>query len=254
MLVPAFLGGFGLPFDAFDVALDLGAAVPDVDAVRGDASDVAVLEVRDVARVFDERRDVARDEVRTVAVPEDERTVLAGDDGFFAASDRHRDRVTPLEAVDDVLDGRNEVDVRPGTRLELGAVVDAAAVARSLPACGELCLKEVRDDLGVGLARELVLVEHVSERVVVLDDAVVDDGDVARTVDVGMCVRVGRLAVRRPARVPDARPRRIRFGEVQVVDDALLFEHVDVVVADERDPSRVVPAVLEVPQTVHEHG
>ena len=44
----------------------------------------------------------------------------------------------------------------------------------------------------------------------VLDDAVVHDGDAPRAVDVRVGVLLARLAVRRPARVPDAHTARER--------------------------------------------
>jgi hypothetical protein len=62
----------------------------------------------------------------------------------------------------------------------------------------------VRDDLGVGVRGELhaLLRELALELEVVLDDAVVDEGDVPR--DVGVRVHLGGAAVRRPAGVADA--------------------------------------------------
>jgi hypothetical protein len=64
----------------------------------------------------------------------------------------------------------------------------------------------VGDDLGVGVARKAhaTILELAPERDVVLDDPVVDDGDLARDVRVG--VRFARATVRGPARVAD--PRR----------------------------------------------
>ena len=67
-------------------------------------------------------------------------------------------------------------------------------------------LHEVREDLGVGLGVEAVaarreLVAQVRE---VLDDAVVDDRDLARAVHVGMGVEVVGPAVGRPAGVREA--------------------------------------------------
>src|SRR5262245_15880718 len=65
----------------------------------------------------------------------------------------------------------------------------------------------MRRDLGVGLGFELVALrnELVFERLIVLDDAVVNDGDAAAG-QMRMRVRLGDAAMRRPARVRDAEP------------------------------------------------
>ena len=67
-------------------------------------------------------------------------------------------------------------------------------------------LDEVRDDFGVGFGDELValVLELVLQLEVVLDDAVVDDDDLAGAVAVRVRVFFGRPAVRGPARVADA--------------------------------------------------
>ena len=65
---------------------------------------------------------------------------------------------------------------------------------------------EVRQDFGVGVGAELVseLAKLPSEGVGVLDDAVVNERDLAGVVDVRMSVRRRRRAVRRPPGVRDA--------------------------------------------------
>ena len=67
-------------------------------------------------------------------------------------------------------------------------------------------LDEVRERLGVRVGSEDVaaLAQAVAQLLEVLDDAVVDDRDLARAVGVGMGVEVIRPAVRRPARVGEA--------------------------------------------------
>ena len=112
-------------------------------------------------------------------------------------------------------------------------------------------LDEVGDRLRVGLGRQRVAarLEPVAQLPEVLDDPVVDDRDVARAVLVGMGVQVVRPAVGRPARVgqPDRGVRRpVGDGgrEVGELAGPLLDEQVAGLV-DERDPGRVVAAVLE---------
>jgi hypothetical protein len=67
-------------------------------------------------------------------------------------------------------------------------------------------LDEVRQYLGVGLAPEEVteFAEARAKRRVVFDDAVVDDGDPLRAIQVWVGIGIRRGPVRRPASVPDA--------------------------------------------------
>src|SRR4051795_9061186 len=126
----------------------------------------------------------------------------------------------------------------------------------------EVVRDEVGDDLGVGLVREdgAHVGEARLERHVVLDDAVDDDVDAARRVEVRVRVGLVDAAVRGPARVADAgrgRTRRERdrafFGLAasagdrlaQVVEIADRADRLDALALDHRDPGRVVAAVLE---------
>ena len=112
-------------------------------------------------------------------------------------------------------------------------------------------LDEMGDRLGVGLGGEGVpaRLEPVAQLAEVLDDPVVDDRDLARAVAVRVRVQVVRASVRRPARVGESDGRvRGPVGdgglEVDQLAGALLDEQVAGVV-HERDPGRVVAAVLE---------
>ena len=69
-----------------------------------------------------------------------------------------------------------------------------------------VALDEVREHLGVGLAAKRVpFADQLgAQRGVVLDDPVVDDGDLRRAVQMRVRVLIGGPAVRRPARVADA--------------------------------------------------
>ncbi len=72
----------------------------------------------------------------------------------------------------------------------------------------------MRQHLGVGGGAEFVagLEQPLLERVVIFNDAVVDDGDFAGLVQVRMGILIGRRAVGGPARVADAEVARDRFG------------------------------------------
>ena len=82
---------------------------------------------------------------------------------------------------------------------------------------------QVGDDLGVGRRAEQVALglEHLLERLEVLDHAVVDHGQLAVPADMGVRVLVARRAVRGPAGMADADPargRRLGQAGLQPVD------------------------------------
>ncbi len=94
----------------------------------------------------------------------------------------------------------------------------ATAASGSWP-CAELVGDEMGDDLAVGLALEAAALglHLLAQRLEILDDAVVDDGDAVDDVRMGVADR--RRAVRRPAGVGDAdlagqRLRGERAGEI----------------------------------------
>ena len=72
----------------------------------------------------------------------------------------------------------------------------------------------MRENFGVGIGFESVAgaEQFLFERVVVFDDAVVDDGDFAGLVKMRMGIFVRRNAVRGPARVADAEIAGGGFG------------------------------------------
>jgi len=114
---------------------------------------------------------------------------------------------------------------------------------------------QMRDDFGVGLRAELdpFGVEQLAQRLVVLDDAVVDDGDLAAGVQVRVRVELRDAAVSRPARVRDAdRPalRRRRPVALQPGDHADALANVERPILDQRNPGRIVAAIFEALQAV----
>ncbi len=114
-----------------------------------------------------------------------------------------------------------------------------------------MVLDEVRDDLRVRLARELVPLgaERLAEGLVVLDDAVVHERDPPRAIRVGVGIGIRRRAVSAPAGVADADLAR-REPTVEVLfelgDIALPFVDHEAVSAADRDARGVVPPVLQV--------
>src|SRR5262245_12409724 len=90
----------------------------------------------------------------------------------------------------------------------------------------------------------------------VLDDAVVDDGESAGAVRMRMGVHVARLAVRRPARVsdPDAAVQALREVALELGDLASRLVQLEPAARHDRDPGRIVAAVLEAMQPGEQDG
>ena len=114
---------------------------------------------------------------------------------------------------------------------------------------------DVHDRLGVGVALEHVALgaELRLQLAEVLDDAVVDDRDLA--VHVRMGVALGGTPVRRPARMADAGvpPQRLlQQTPFEVAQLALGAAALEVAVLDGGDAGRVIAAILEPTQGVDE--
>ena len=154
----------------------------DPRALGGHVGDVSLVEDDDVLGVLQDGRHVAGEEALAVAEPDDERHVHPGaDDPVGMVGVHDADGVRAAHLVERDAHGLDEV----------------AAVLR---------LDEVRQHLGIGLGGEPMSLGHESvlDLGVVLDDPVVDEGELAGAVGVRVGIRVVRPAVRRPARVADA--------------------------------------------------
>lgn len=184
--VRAELGRAGMGVHGFHFALDRTAVDVD-DPVAGQlqVDHVAFFQIDDLVSGAGQRHRVGGDEVLVLADADDQRRALARGDHavrFFAAE--HGDRVGAVQALDGLLHGLEQV-------------------------AGVQVVDQVGDDLGVGLARELVAQagQFGAQLVVVFDDAVVDKCN-ARIVFGRREVRVGivrrRGAVGGPAGVGDA--------------------------------------------------
>jgi hypothetical protein len=227
-------------FDLLDLRRD-GEVVDRrrVEALRRELADVVVVERERLGRVGDDGRGIGADDVLAVADSDDERRALPGDD----------ERIRLMLADDG--DG-----VRAGDLAECGLhrLLEVAVV--------ELA-DQLAEHLGIGVAREdaALLLEVGPDGGVVLDDAVVDEGDAVGlgaaggAVGVRVGVGVGGLAMRGPSRVGDADGSVEAGGAVDC-----FFENADptgpsfqeqparctvVGRGDEGDAGRVVAAVLE---------
>ena len=119
-----------------------------------------------------------------VAETDDDRRTIADGDDLFRVVGGDRDEGKEASHVQQRLPGR---------------VFERAAAVHVL-------FDEVSDDFGVGFGDERVaeLLELALQVEVILDDAVVNDDDLAGAVLVRMCVLLCRPAVRGPSRVSDA--------------------------------------------------
>ena len=113
------------------------------------------------------------------------------------------------------------------------------------------------DDLGVGFGLEEVVVafQFRLQVLIVLDDAVMDDGDLAGRM--GMGVVLGRAAMGGPAGVADADGAgQWLFLDAAVQVDQLAFRPapVDPAIDQGRHAGAVVSAILQPPQPLDQKG
>jgi hypothetical protein len=205
--------------------------IHDHAAVLGEARELVVVELDDVGGHGCERSHVGGGVGTVRRGGHDERGALARDDDLpGGVRAHHGERPGPLEPLARVAHGAHEVTLRgpvPGV------------------------LDQVGDDLGVGVAPQRVAGagEIGAQLLEVLDDAVVDDGDAAAAIQVGVSVPVGRGAVRGPTRVRDAGVAHQVGGAAplhQGGNPAGALHAVQLAVTGEDvDPRRVIAAVLK---------
>ena len=198
------------------------------EAVGAHDGDLAVVEMHDALRVTHQRRRIRGDEHLALADAEHDRAAVARDDDRFGPL-----RVEHREAV------------RAGHEPQRGAHRIFELVRRHRR-------DQVREHFGVGfgLERDAAGLQLRAQLRGVLDDAVVNDREASGAVAVRMRVAVARLAVRRPARVRDARRAFQLRGQLpfQLADFALALEDAELVVARAGDARRVVAAIFQTMQ------
>jgi hypothetical protein len=117
----------------------------------------------------------------------------------------------------------------------------------------------VRDDLRICLRAEAwPLARSASFSAVVLDDAVVDDDDVAATVLVGMGIDVAGTAVGGPARVTDAH-RALGQAVLQAGGESAELAHAladdePAINAEDSEAGAVIAAILQALEPLEEEG
>ena len=228
-------GGVGQVAQALRAADGLAGGINHLHAAAADGDHVAVLEVHHAPRLRHDGRDVGGEEVLAVAQPHHERAAHAG------AGDRVR-----------ILEG-DDADGIGATQVGGGLLRGEEDVARRL----EVVVHEVGDDLGVGLRLEGVAqrLQAFALLLVVLDDAVVHDGDLVAG-DMGVRVGLGDAAVRGPAGVGDADDagQVLGLGGRFHLRHATHAPHAPDRAIQDGDARGVVPAVFEALQPFREDG
>lgn len=225
--------------------LDVDAALVVVERhdleglVAVDDGDLSVVDVDEILRVFDDRRGVRREEILALADADNHRAALTcGDDLVAVALLDDGDGIGADHLLEGLLHG-----------FEQRAAVRRADI-----------FDQVDQHLRVGAAAERVAVgrQGILQHAEVLDDAVVDQGDVLRFGVVGVCIGIVRHAVRGPARVGDAdRAVEVLAREemLQVGDLALALVDVQrAVTVHQGDAGAVVSPVFEAVKPLDQNG
>ena len=152
--------------------------------VGGDDGYLAVLHIRNVARVLYYRGDIACYVVAALAVADKQRRILTrGDEMLRLVNAQYTQRIRALDAAQ-----------------------NAEHSLKRIAALGIVERNELAYHLGVGIGDEFIAVGYkkIAQLNIVFDYAVVNNGDLAVAAEMGMGIDVVRLAVRCPACVADA--------------------------------------------------
>ena len=204
-------------------------------AVPAEDSDFLVLQQLHLTGVGDEGGNVAGDVLLALAKAHHQGAVLAGavEHVRLTGAD-HSQRIAALQHVLRLAQGGQHVPVVKG-------------------------LEEVRDDLRVRLGNKdaALGLQGRSEPVMILDDAVVYDGDVALHVRVGVGVQVGGLAVGGPAGMPDTDGTRqgcVLQLVLQIAKAALRLHQMDHALIHHRYACAVITAIFQAGQPLQQNG
>ena len=119
---------------------------------------------------------------------------------------------------------------------------------------------QMREHLGVGVGFEFVAggEQFLFERVVIFDDAIVNDGDFAGLIEVRMGIFVRGRAVRGPARVADAEISLDRFGFQKArkafADFAHFLANEQIAATHHSHAGAVIAAIFQPPQSFEQDG
>ena len=239
-VIAALLRGGGVPVDVEALALSGGAVeVDDGHVIGGDGDDLVLLQLDGLTSEVDEPGDVGSQEVLALAQADDQRGVAAGGD-----------HPVGLIGVDGQ-QGEGTLELVGGQAHGLGEV--------ALGLAGEAAADQLGCDLGVRLGLEGVTLgpQLLLELGEVLDDAVVDHGELGLVGQVRVRVLVGGAAMGGPAGVTDAQRGGSHRGLLDLVDEVHqlpgLLPSFDPTSGDRCHTGRVIAAVLQAPQPFQQH-
>ena len=116
------------------------------------------------------------------------------------------------------------------------------------------------EDFGIGFGRKFIIAvahELIFQRLVILDDAVVDERQFSARVEMRMSVLVGRFPVRGPAGVTDAvGSGRWLLGHelAERRDPAGAFARLDAIAIHDGDARGIVTAIFQTAQPIEQDG
>ncbi len=235
MLETAFLRGHRIPADVGGFALDRSPVKGcDSNTLTRDFCHLAIFEVKHAPCMLEDRRHVGGNKILALAQPDNNwRCGLCGQQATAIIVGKDHDRKGAFEFAHS----------RPSGLHELHSLI-------------HMMVDQLRDDFGVGLRMEgpATLLESLLQLQKVLDDPVVDDHNLARTVRVGILL-AGR-PVGSPARVadPDVPGKRLLGqGVFEIGQFAHRATHIDAAAAVEGGHAgRVVAAIFQLPQAVYQ--
>ena len=236
MVIATLLRRDRIPLHLRKLALDQSAVdVDDLHTVFGEHGEVAVVERNDVAGVRQDGRDIAGEEGLLFAQADDDRAaaVLGGHQQIGLVLADRRQRVGSRQFPTRFPHGTQQVEPLFHTLID-----------------------QVGDQLGIGIGADCGApgFESRAKVAIVFDDAVVDDDD--RSSPVGMGVDFGGLAVGRPAGVADSEmpvERSVAEDGFEIDELALRSTDLEAVALDDRHAGRVIAAIFEAAQAVHEN-
>src|SRR3989442_14425476 len=209
---------------------------PQGEPFWGHHRQLPLVEDEDLSRLPQQGRDVRRDKHLLVAEPDDERGAPAPECDQGVRS-----------VAGDAGDGIGALKISRGTEDRPGKPV------------GLVALDQVDDDFRVGLRAEAMPVGHqrLSKLPIVLDDPVVDDGDLGLAIEVRMSIGIRRPAMGGPSCVADAEcSLRWVSGEqgLEISDLAGRLPDVERHPRDRGNPGGVIAAVLQPTKTRKDEG
>ena len=228
----ALFSCFSVPIDDKDLLADgIAVHIGNPYVILLDDSDFTIIHDVRIAGIAEDGRDIRGDIVFAFAEANDEGIILLAADNLIRFSLAHEyERIGAAQAFEDLADRARKIAV-----VHIGA---------------EMC-----DDFRIGFGFEVIALfdEFILQFHVVFDDAIVDDGEFALFVRMGMSIQIGRAAVGRPTRMADADGARHGVsldGFDQIDESAHLLAHLDDVFIINGDASRVITTIFELGQAI----